>query len=29
MKVRDHAMTALGTGNVISDSDLNALLSND
>jgi hypothetical protein len=29
MKVRDHAMMALGTGNVISDSDLDALLSND
>jgi hypothetical protein len=26
MKVRDHAMMALGTGSVISDSDLNALL---
>lgn len=29
MKVRDHAMAALGTGNVISDADLDELLSND
>jgi hypothetical protein len=29
LTVRDHAMAALGTGNVISDADLNALLGND